>query len=59
MKNQMFFGETQSGRPMVTSVAGARLHEGAPCQSLFGTTLLPIDGKAPTPGIRAGERPQR
>ena len=55
----MFFGETQSGRPMVTSVAGARLHEGAPCQSLFGTTLLPIDGKAPTPGIRAGERPQR
>ena len=52
MRDQMLFGETQSGRPMFTTVAGARLHGGTPCQSLFGTKLLPNEGEAPKPGIR-------
>jgi hypothetical protein len=52
MRDQMLFGETQSGRPMFTTVAGARLHGGTPCQSLFGAKLLPQEGEALSPGIR-------
>ena len=52
MRDQMHFGETQSGQPMFTTVAGARLHGGTPCHGLFGTKLLPDDGETPKPGIR-------
>lgn len=52
MRDQMLFGETQSGQPMVATVAGARRHGGTPCHGLFGTKLLPNDGEAPKPGIR-------
>ena len=52
MRDQMLFGETQSGRPMFTTVEGTRLHGNTPCQSLFGAKLLPQEGEAPNAGIR-------
>jgi hypothetical protein len=53
MRDQMLFGETQSGRPIFTSVAGARLHGGTPCHGLFGAKLLPSDGQAAKPDAAA------
>ena len=52
MRDQMLFGETQSGQPMFATAAGARLHRETPCHGLFGTKLLPNDGEVPKPGIR-------
>ncbi|MDP8912582.1 MAG: hypothetical protein M3N39_03275 [Pseudomonadota bacterium] len=51
MRDQMLFGETQSGQPMFTTVAGTRPDGGTPCHGLFGTRLLPKDGETPKPGI--------
>jgi hypothetical protein len=50
MRDHMLFGETQCGQPMFTT-AGARTSRGTPCHGLFGTKLLPNDGKGPKPGI--------
>ena len=58
MRDQMLFGETQSGRPMFTTVAGARLHGGTPCQSLFGTKLLPKEDEAPKSEMCPDSLPQ-
>ena len=58
MKDHMLFGETQSGQPMFTRVAGARLHGEPPCHGLFGTKLLPKDGEAPKPDIKFERLPQ-
>lgn len=55
MRDHMIFGETQYGQPIFTTTAGARTCIDTPCHGLFGTKLLPHDGRAPKPGIGPDE----